>query len=202
MNFITSYCQINENLCSANGEILLKNVEEISWARSLYNHVELDYPKFHKMDLMSKIGVIGVELLKSKNEKITAYNDDEVALVFANKNSSANTDMKFQQSYQGKGAPSPSLFVYTLPNILIGEIAIKNKWYGENIFAVGEQFEPEFFENYCNILIPNKAQACLCGWVNVLANKIDAFLFTVEKEDVTGLNLPFTSNNLLNLRKV
>ncbi len=150
---------------------------------------------------MSKIGIIGVELLKSRNEKITQYSDDDIALVFANKNSSANTDLKFQKSYQEKGSPSPSLFVYTLPNILIGEIAIKNKWYGENIFTVADQFEPDFFENYCNILIPTKAKACICGWVNVLENKIDAFLFTLEIIDSTELNLPLTSNNLLNLRK-
>ena len=107
---------------------------------------------------MSKIGIVGVELLKSQNDKIAQYADDQIALVFANKNSSAKTDLKFQKSYQEKNAPSPSLFVYTLPNILIGEIAIKNKWYGENIFTVAENFDAPFFENYCNILIPAKSQ--------------------------------------------
>ena len=154
------------------------------------------------MDLMSKIGIIGIELLKANNEHLDNYSDDALALIFANKNSSAATDKKFQKSYREKGSPSPSLFVYTLPNILIGEIAIKNKWYGENIFVVANQFDPVFFENYYKILIPKKAEACICGWINVLANKIEAFLFTLEQEDSTGLNLPLTSNNLLNLRKV
>jgi len=201
LKFITTYCQINEDRLEANGKLVLKNNGATAWTRALYDHFELEYPKFHKMDLMSKIATIGVELLKSQNEKIEQYEDDEIALIFANKNSSAKTDLKFQKSYQEKKSPSPSLFVYTLPNILIGEIAIKNKWYGENIFVVGEQFDATFYENYCNILIPNKAQACVCGWINVVDNKIDALLFTVEKEDVTGLNLRLTSNNLLNLRK-
>ncbi len=153
------------------------------------------------MDLMSKIGVIGSEILKSQNGKIVDYDDDEIALVFANKNSSANTDVKFQQSFKENGSPSPALFVYTLPNIVLGEIAIKNKWYGENIFVVSENFDPEFYENYCNILIPSKAMACACGWVNVLNDSIEAFFFFVEKEASTEDSLPLTSNNLLNLRK-
>lgn len=201
MNFISSYCQISESICAANGTVLLKKENGNAWSRMLYDYLKLDYPKFHKMDLMSKIGVIGVEILKSQNENIAGYADDEIALVFANKNASARTDMRFQHSFQEKGAPGPSLFVYTLPNILIGEISIRNKWFGENIFTVAEQFDPWFFENYCDILMPQKAAACLCGWVNVVDQQIDAFLFTVEKEGKAGLNLPLTSNNLLNLRK-
>ena len=201
MNFITSYCQLDDNQFSVNGEQLLENDSTSSWMRTLYDYLKLDYPKFHKMDLMSKVGTIGIEILKERNEKIVQYADDEIALIFANRNSSANTDMKFQKSYKEKEAPSPSLFVYTLPNILMGEIAIKNKWYGENIFTVSEEFDADFFENYCNILIPDKAKACVCGWINVLDNKIDAFLFTVEKAVKSHDNLILTPNNLLNLRK-
>jgi len=199
--FITAYCQINDDHCTANGNLLLKNEGETSWPRSLYNYAKLDYPKFHKMDMMAKMGTIGVEFLKLQNENLNRYADDSIALVFANKNSSANTDLKFQASYQERKSPSPSLFVYTLPNILLGEIAIKNKWYGENIFTISNQFDPAFFENYSKTLIPTKAQACICGWINVFKNSIDGFLFSLEQEDSTGLNLPLTTNNLLNLRK-
>ncbi len=200
MIFITAYCKINDDHCTVNGDLLLKNEDETSWTRSLYNYAKLDYPKFHKMDLLSKIGTLGVELLKSRNGKLNQYADDDIALVFANKNSSATTDLKFQASYQEKKSPSPSLFVYTLPNILLGEIAIKNKWYGENIFTITKQFEPAFFENYAKILIPTKAKACICGWINVIENSIDGFLFSLEQEDSSGLNLPLTTNNLMHLR--
>ena len=39
--------------------------------------------------------------------------------------------------------PSPSIFVYTLPNIVSGEIAIRHKYYGESTCYVlpDEQFD-------------------------------------------------------------
>ena len=40
-----------------------------------------------------------------------------------------------------KDFPSPSLFVYTLPNIVAGEIAIRNKYAGETSAFVLEKYD-------------------------------------------------------------
>ena len=44
---------------------------------------------------------------------------------------------RFQETIQHADSyyPSPALFVYTLPNIVTGEIAIRNKYYGETSFV-------------------------------------------------------------------
>lgn len=223
MSFITSYCHISNDACTVNGKIFLSgnNEDNVDWIKQLYKKLELDYPKFYKMDTLSKIAFIGSELIKNQNQifnlsKISqetaplssgegqggeVYGDDEIALIFSNRNSSADTDIKFKASYTKELLPSPALFVYTLPNILIGEIAIRNQWYGENLFFIAPEFNADFFQSYAEIVLSKNSKACLCGWMDVLENSIDGFLFTVEKTATSNLNLPFTSKILSNLYK-
>lgn len=193
MNYITSYCHISFNKYSINS----KNAHSFSsdtiddFTKELYKELDLDYSKFYKMDTLSKTAFLGTELLKKECPEINNYKDNEIAMLFANNNSSAITDAKFQDTYKNGGIPSPSLFVYTLPNILIGEIAIRNKWYGENMFTVAEKFDAEYFSNYCNILLNKNSEASICGWLDVDNNKIEAFFFFVTKRDLKQLNLQF-----------
>ena len=189
MSFITAYCHINENSCSVNGEIVLQKNQESadSWFKQLYKELAIEYPKFYKMDMLSQAGFIGSELIKRVNsDSISNYNDDEIALLFANNTSSADTDIRFKESYQEKKSPSPSLFVYTLPNIVLGEIAIRNKWFGENMFAVLPKFTPDFFYQYGKILLTTGSKAVLCGWLEILEGRVEVFVFLVETEKYNG----------------
>jgi len=197
MNFISSYCYIKNNTIHSDGIVFHTGESDISaLLKATYKNLNLEYPKFYKMDILSKTAFIGVEILKNKRPEISKYEGDEMALLFSNRNSSADTDIKFIKSYQEDKAPSPALFVYTLPNILIGEIAIRNKWYGENLFVIHPSFDPDFFSSYGNILLSKKQNACICGWVNVIEEDIECLLFFVEKIDTQKLNLPFTSEIL------
>ena len=202
MSFVTAYCHITNDKCSVNGKTILlrNNIDETEWNKQLYKSLQVDYPKFYKMDALAKLALIASELIK-KQIDINQYNDDDIALLFSNKHSSADTDLKFSNSYTNETLPSPALFVYTLPNILIGEIAIRNKWYGENLFFISPEFDATFFQNYCEMLLSKNSNACLCGYVNALENSMEAFLFFVEKTDSTPLNLPLTSKILTNLYK-
>lgn len=190
MSFVTAYCHIDENLCSLNGEVLLRKNEETgeTWFKQIYKALAIEYPKFYKMDLISQAGFLGSELIKKVNP-LSAYADDEVALLFGNKQSSADTDIRFQESYLEKKTPSPSLFVYTLPNIVLGEIAIRNKWYGENMFVVLPKFTPEFFVRYSTILMQSGAEAVLGGWLSILEGKVEVFMFLIEKAGENGKSL-------------
>ena len=198
MNYISSYCHISSASCSVNGKIIntfnTDSLDEI--ISELYTSLGIKYSKFHKMDELSKVGFIGTELIKNSFPEIESYGENDIALLFSNQRSSAKTDIKFLDSYKDGGIPSPSLFVYTLPNILIGEISIRNKWFGENMFTISKNFDTEYFTNYCNILLNKNAEAALCGWVNVDDNKIEAFFFFVTKKDLKQLNLPLESKIL------
>jgi len=192
MSFITSYCQLNNESCLVNGEVLLTHDFEStdSWLKQLYKNQEFVYPKFYKMDSLSQTGFILSELIKRAHPKlITSYKDDEIALLFANQYSSTDTDIRFKNSYEQQGAPSPALFVYTLPNIVLGEIAILNKWYGENMFAVLPKFAPDFFVNYAGILLATGSEAVLAGWLDISESQISAIVFLIEKQGVPGTEL-------------
>jgi hypothetical protein len=200
MNFISSYCYIKNDSVSCDGIPFLTGANSINdLVKTAYKKLNLDYPKIYKMDMLSKTAFIGVEILKSQYPEISKYKDDEIALIFSNKNSSADTDIKFIRSYQQDAVPSPALFVYTLPNIMIGEIAIRNKWYGENLFVIHPRFDSAFFSTYGDILLSEKAKACICGWVNVLEENIECMLFFVEKTDTKKLNLSFTPETIKNI---
>lgn len=201
MNYISTYCHIVLNRCFINGKQThsFNNDSFDDFTKELYKFLEIEYPKFYKMDRLSKTAFLGVELLKKSATEIVNYADNEIALLFSNNNSSALTDVNFQTSYQNGGVPSPSLFVYTLPNILIGEIAIRNKWYGENMFTVSEHFDANYFVNYSTILLNKNTEALLCGWLNVSNDNIEAFLFFVSKKDFNHLNLSLNAEQLTKL---
>lgn len=182
---ITSYCKITNEKCSLNGEdfFVFEEESESSHIKQLYKYIELKYPKFYKMDILSKYGFIATEILISNNVSLKNYKDDEVALLFANSNSSTQTDLKYLETIQKeKPSPSPSTFVYTLPNILLGEIAIKNKWYGENMFFVLPMFDTKFLSLYAKTLLEDKnTKACIIAWVDLKDNKTDVLIASIEK---------------------
>lgn len=198
MNFITAYCQISADACAINGNVIVRKNDQSAdtWFKQLYKELALDYPKFHKMDMLSQAGFLASEFIKKTfPELISSYADDEIALLFANSESSADTDIRFKESYQDRKSPSPFLFVYTLPNIVLGELAIRNKFYGENMFAFFPKFAPDFFLQYGEIMLTTGSKAVLAGWVNILKGKVEVSVFLIEQNKADGL--PFNRANII-----
>lgn len=135
-----------------------------SFLKTLYKHLSLKYSKYFKMDYLSKLGFLATEVLL-KNENIQTETD-EVAIVLANASSSLHTDVKYQKSISD--IPSPSVFVYTLPNIVIGEISIKNKFYGEHMFFVQSEYNKSELLDYTSSLFNSSTcKFAIVGWVEV-----------------------------------
>ncbi len=115
---------------------------------SLYRASGLSYPKFHKMDLLCKAGVLAADSLL----EVTEGNSD-TALVFVNSVSSLAADREYLSSIaEDDFFPSPSVFVYTLPNIVTGEISIRHKLFGECVFFVEEELNRERALDYVRCL--------------------------------------------------
>ena len=179
---ISSYCKIENNSLQCNGTTVfeLKEVLFPEFIKNAAKTIGLEYPKFFKMDNLSKLAFLGAEAVL-KNSSIE---DSEVAIVFANKSSSLDTDVKYQNSISDTENyfPSPAVFVYTLPNICVGEISIKHQLKSENAFFVFEDFNPNFMSNYATYLLESeKAEKVLCGWVEFYNNEYKAFVYMVEK---------------------
>ena len=97
-----------------------------------------DYPKYYKMDMLSRLGFIASELLISAEGKERFVANEQRAIILFNHSSSIHADTNYLASIKEPDNyfPSPSLFVYTLPNIVAGEIAIRNHYYGETSFYI------------------------------------------------------------------
>ncbi len=184
MSRIVHYCRITHEGAVLDGEKLLsfEGADTGESLLALYRHIAQDYPKFYKMDLLSKASFLGVELLKSSCPGLAFAPDDAVALLFANSESSSDTDIRFKESYEIERLPGPSLFVYTLPNIALGEISIRNKWYGEHMFAVFPNFASAYFADHGMLLLNDGAEWVIGGWVNV-TNGPDALIFVMQKSE-------------------
>lgn len=193
---VTAHVNITGDRVYRNGELYmqLEGKEEAN-LKELYQKLELSYPKFYKMDGMSKLSILSFKLL-SEVIPMEQYSEEDVSLIFANAGASHRTDLKFIDSYENTGMPSPSLFVYTLPNILTGELSIYQKWFGENIFFVEEKFNPSLFIEQINLYFRKGASACLCGWIESFGSENNAKLWMVEpsEEELTTTDL----NTLLN----
>jgi hypothetical protein len=152
-----------------------------SFAKHLYKHLEVNYPKFYKMSNMCKLGFLAAEFLL-RNFTISEEDKCRFALALACKSSSLNTDAEYQKSIDD--VPSPALFVYTLPNIVTGEISIRNGFKGEEIMLVQEQFDQDFLFQYVQILFDEKrTDLCVNGFVDFDENNIYfASLFLVRNK--------------------
>lgn len=184
-NYISGHCVIEKNSVTINNakKFELEQVSFSEFAKAAYKYFNMDYPKFFKMDNLSKLAFLASEIILGGHVKEGEEND--IALVFANQSSSLDTDVKYQGSIADKQNyfPSPAVFVYTLPNICIGEISIRHKLQSENAFFVFEDFDAEFMTNYANVLLAtNKAEKVLCGWVEYYQEDYKAVLYMVEKQ--------------------
>jgi 3-oxoacyl-(acyl-carrier-protein) synthase len=134
------------------------------------------------MDRMSKWGIICAEILLQQKslDSIDAY---QRAIVLQNSASSLNTDKNFQESIGI--IPSPALFVYTLPNIVMGEIAIRHNFKGENTFIVSAAFNKTQLEVYSNMLLEsNFAKIILCGYLEVDAQTQEIAMWLSEADSI------------------
>ncbi|WP_273565344.1 3-oxoacyl-ACP synthase [Maribacter halichondriae] len=199
-NHIKSYCHINEGIVSLNGKAVYENISPdfASFIKSAYHHFETDYSKFFKMDNLSKLAFMAAEVLLQ--EKSSPEQERNMAIVLSNRASSLDTDRKYQESIADENNfyPSPAVFVYTLPNICIGEISIRHKLHSENSFFIFDAFNADYIKEYSDSLLDTeKADEVLCGWVDFDEGRYEAFLYIVShqgshlhtKEEITRLYL-------------
>jgi hypothetical protein len=178
---ITSYCIIRK------GEVITKDKRlevpfDNKFFKEVFTTLNSSYAKFYKMDRLCKLAYLASEyLLASDHHK--KYQPEEVAMVFSNSSSSIDSDIKHQATIanRNKYFPEPATFVYTLPNIMLGEISIRHNLKGENMFFVSEKFDPEIMVDYISILLGNsRHKTCIAGWVEYTTTELSAALFFVE----------------------
>lgn len=159
-----------------------------------------DYSKFFKMDTLSKLGFVASEmLLKDEGEERFVPREDRAVVLF-NRTASLQADTNYQATIQDPENffPSPAAFVYTLPNIVTGEIAIRNKYYGETSFIVVESCDAQIMaRQLMNAFQDPMTQSILGGWLDCTdENHFEARLFLIEKQQFD--NIESLETELLN----
>ena len=133
---------------------------------SLYKQMIGNYPKFYKMDGLSRLGFVASEILLNAEKGET---EEEKTIIFFNHSSSIASDRNYKESINDKDNyfPSPSIFVYTLPNIVTGEIAIRNHFHGETSFFIlpdkDERMMEEILQASCR---DAQSKSFLTGWID------------------------------------
>lgn len=177
-------CVIADNKIEIDGEVIFSASNDLPAADFLtaaYRALKMDYPKFFKMDYLSKSAWLGMEVLM---RKISDHIDKEqIPVILYNSSSSIEVDTSFQQSMES--IPSPSLFVYTLPNVMIGEICIRHKLYGENyLFITEKQDENQILRNTEIVLQNQPATECITGYVEYAGGKMQVWLgYGIKNEE-------------------
>ena len=135
-----------------------------------------DYPKFYKMDMLSRLAFIASELLiESEGQRTLTSNPSTLnfsrAVVLFNHSSSIIADRQYVKSIEKDDFfPSPAAFVYTLPNITTGEIALRNGYHGETSFyLLAERNEKLMQRVIKSTFIDHDTKSIIGGWIDCLS---------------------------------
>ena len=136
---------------------------------ALYRQYVGDYPKYYKMDPLSRLGFIASELLLQAEGAERFVACDDRAVIFFNHSSSVCADRQYIETIADPDNcfPSPSVFVYTLPNIVTGEIAIRNGYHGETSFYILPRQDDRLMQQILQAsCLDSTTQSILCGWLD------------------------------------
>ena len=132
-----------------------------------------DYPKFYKMDMLSRLAFVASELLigcegqRSKDEGQLSISKNRAVVLF-NHSSSIIADRQYVKSIDKDDFfPSPAAFVYTLPNITTGKIALRNGYHGETSFyLLAEKNEKLMQRVIKSTFIDRDIKSVIGGWID------------------------------------
>lgn len=179
---IQTYCTIRGRTIRVNGNSFFDAMPSVpmgEFLKAAYRELAIDYPKFHKMDGLCKAIFIAAELIARESGPYERH----TALVFANRSSSYLSDSRHAHDIFRVDDPvaSPATFVYTLPNIAMGEISIRHQLQSENVFFIFDRYLPEFLVPYVNATLDHQraGQCALCGWTEITEETCDLLLYRI-----------------------
>ena len=132
-----------------------------------------DYPKFYKMDGLSRLGFVAAELLLQAERGTRLAETPEArsdrAIILFNNTSSIVADRHYWATVRDLEAsfPSPAHFVYTLPNIVAGELAIRHQYRGETSFYILPERRDDIMKQVVNAALADATlSSAVTGWID------------------------------------
>ena len=172
--------RLTSTTCSVDGETLPLSATGEALLAAIYAEFIGAYPKFHKMDPLSRLGFVASELLLAAVRRKGHRLDENTAVVLVGHSGSQVADTRFQHTIADPDNyyPSPAVFVYTLPNIATGEIAIRNGFHGETAYFALPAFDPARVRRLvCTAGTDPETTALVGGWIECpTADRFEAHL--------------------------
>ena len=111
---------INPETVLLNDKPLAHNEQGAALLTELYRNYIGDYPKFFKMDTLSKLGFVASELLLQTEGGTRFEPREDRAIVFFNRSASLQADTAYQATIQDKESffPSPAALSTPCPTLL------------------------------------------------------------------------------------
>ena len=150
------------------GSTLATSARGAALLTELYRTYVNDYPKYFKMDEPTKLGFLATELLLRAEGDRHEDSCDRAVIVFG-RSGSIVSDRRFQASLDGDDGffPSPSVFVYTLPNMVAGEIALRNHYHGETAYYALDRYDPTLIGSVVEATFADgSVGSIISGWVD------------------------------------
>lgn len=158
----------------------------------------MEYPKFYKMDPLCQLALLTTEILLIKHSLQSERNGEDIAIILNNRSASYASDTKHHEAITDDKNyfPSPAVFVYTLPNVMIGELSIRHKITGEGSCFMETSVNSAFLCSYVENLFHNEQyKYCITGWIDHNLSNFSAGLCLITHKDVTKTTqLPFDKN--------
>ncbi len=172
----------------ASGKVTLEKVQTVRLTSAdgtsptdIYKQQIGDYLKFYKMDILARLAFVATELLlkaSPQESEADKWHGSEVAVILFNHSSSVVADRQYLATIGDDEAssvplsrerffPSPSVFVYTLPNITAGEVAIRHHLCGETSFYILPERDETLMQQILEAtLAQTNATSAISGWVD------------------------------------
>lgn len=135
--------------------------------RSAFKTVCAPNMKFYKMDSLSKLGYVASEVLLDGIE----YGEEDCGLILSGVYGSLDTDIRHQQiiDTETDASASPAVFVYTLPNVVEGEISIRHHIKGENTWFWSDDRTLSDMREYAALsMSAQDMKYCIVGHIDFL----------------------------------
>lgn len=199
--YVQSFCALSPRHLFVNDSRI--NLPESSadtdaFLKEVFRGRGYNYPKFFKMDTLAKLGFLTAEIVLDGNSSLLHLERNRCGIVVQNTHSTVQTDRAHLQTISDPAAffPSPAVFVYTLPNIVTGEICIRHKLMGENAVFMVDAPRPDELQRQVNLLFEqNLVDALICGYVNLAPDgDFISLLYCIEAQDKINRNTIFDAN--------
>ena len=133
----------------------------------IYKKFISDNSRFFKMDLYSRLAYVGTTLLAK--DSLEGSDPEDRALFIFTQHGSVLADRKHLSTFSDPDSffPSPAVFINTLPNVVLGEIAVRNTIKGETTLVMLPGRDDETMLQVIEATVSaTKPSVLLCGWVD------------------------------------